>query len=185
MARYELIGEIIAHSIASTWEDAKAEWHLLHIHRADKDAPGTCLCGQHPILDLCVLENRRNGNQVVVGNVCVKKFMGLPSDKIFAAPKRIASNIDKSLNAGAIEHVAREGWLSEWETNFYLDICRKRNLTFRQLEKRAEINQRILRRISVKPGDRSNASPRWLPHLLAKREADRKAEANAWRAGYW
>ena len=42
-----------------------------------------CLCSHFPIKEICVIRNRVNGVRAEVGNVCVKKFLGLPSGKIF------------------------------------------------------------------------------------------------------
>jgi hypothetical protein len=40
----------------------------IYLRRARWDP---CICGHHPITDHCVIENRVNGNQLEVGNVCV------------------------------------------------------------------------------------------------------------------
>ena len=86
------------------------------------------MCGHFPIIELCVLSNRVNANQATVGNCCVKKFIGLPSDKIFEAMKRIRNDSAKSANAETIQHAFERHWINEWEKNFYINIMRKRNL---------------------------------------------------------
>jgi hypothetical protein len=85
--------------------------------------------------------------QATVGNCCVKKFIGLPSDKIFQAVKRIRKDELKSLNAEAIQHAFDRRWISEWEKNFYFNIMRKRNLSEKQATKKGEINQSVLARM--------------------------------------
>jgi len=101
MSEYKLGQEIVARSVAKVWDTAKTEWGLHEIYEADE--PETCLCGHFPIIELCVLINRRNGQLATVGNCCVKKFMGLPSDLIFQAVKRVRADSGRSLNAESIE----------------------------------------------------------------------------------
>uniref|UniRef100_A0A914UH85 Uncharacterized protein n=1 Tax=Plectus sambesii TaxID=2011161 RepID=A0A914UH85_9BILA len=91
---------IISLSSANDWEAAKLEWRLNYIYETDE--PDTCLCGHHPIRQLCVLCNLVNGNKAVVGNVCVNKFMGIPSAKVFDAFRRVKKDSTCALNEKAI-----------------------------------------------------------------------------------
>ena len=145
MPQFLLTTEIIARSVARTWDEAKLEWTLLEVYEAED--PEKCLCGHFPIVELCVLLNQRNRVQATVGNCCVKKFIGLPSDKIFHAVKRIRKDLSKSLNAETIQHAFDRRWIGEWEKNFYFDIMRKRNLSIKQAVKKNEINQLVLARM--------------------------------------
>jgi len=144
MSENKLIEEIINLSDANTWDKAKLEWHLEEVYRQDK--PDTCLCGHFPINEICVLHNRVNGSRTEVGNVCVKKFLGLPSDTIFQALRRIAVDDTRAINAETIEHAFKKRWINEWEKKFYFDTMRKRKLTQRQLKKRIEINHSIIKK---------------------------------------
>jgi len=148
MSEFKLASEIIALSEAGVWEAAKLEWSLQDVYEADE--PETCLCGHFPIIELCVLSNKRNGNLATVGNCCVKKFIGLPSDKIFQAVKRVRKDTSRSLNAEAINHAFSRGWLNEWERDFYLRIMKKRSLTAKQAAKKQEINELFLQRMKRK-----------------------------------
>jgi hypothetical protein len=141
-SEHRLTQEITALSQAKTWDRAKLEWDLESIFYEDE--PDTCLCGHFPINEICVLRNRINGNVATVGNVCVKKFMGLPSDKIFQAVKRIRKDTEKSLNAEAITYALRRGWINQWEHDFYLSIYKKRNLTAKQWRKKIQVNRKLL-----------------------------------------
>ena len=145
MTEYKLSQEIINLSDADCWDLAKLEWELEDVYREDE--PDTCLCGRFPINEICVLRNKRNNNQTIVGNVCVKKFLGLPSDKIFQAIHRISEDDDKALNAEAIDHARKKGWINDWEKKFYIDTWRKRKLTRKQHVKRLEINKKVLGRV--------------------------------------
>jgi hypothetical protein len=145
MSEYKLTEEIISRSEVDVWDRAKLEWSLYEVYVADE--PETCLCGHFPIIEICTLRNRLNGKFATVGNCCVKKFIGLPSDKIFQAVKRVRKDTTRSLNAEAIEHAYEKDWINDWERKFYFDIMRKRNLTTKQAEKKVKINEKIALRM--------------------------------------
>src|SRR5439155_12741988 len=113
------------------------------------DEPRTCLCGHFPIIEICTILNQQNGQSADVGNCCVKKFLGLPSDKIFQAIKRIRKDGKKALNAETIQHAHERGWINDWERKFYFDTMRKQRLSEKQRAKRQQINQLVLRHLSA------------------------------------
>ena len=145
MSEYRLTEEIIKLSMADQWDLAKLEWGLESVYK--EDTPDTCLCGHYPILEICIIHNMHNHARVIVGNCCVKKFIGLPSDKIFQAIKRIQKDEQKSLNIEAIQHAYDKGWIDKWQYDFYPGIMRKRNLTGRQLTKKIEVNRKVISNI--------------------------------------
>lgn len=142
MSEYKLTEEIISRSRSNVWDIAKLEWNLHQIYEAEEQE--TCLCGHFPIIEICTLRNKVNGKFATVGNCCVKKFIGLPSDLIFQAVKRIRKDNQKSLNTEAIQHAYDKGWITEWEYNFSIDTMRKRNLSQRQIDTRMKINDKML-----------------------------------------
>ncbi|WP_156294373.1 hypothetical protein [Serratia oryzae] len=142
MSQYKLTEEILKRSNAAIWELAKLEWSLYQIYESDE--PEICLCGHFPIIEVCTLQNKLDGQFATVGNCCVKKIIGLPSDLIFQAVKRVRKDNQKSLNAEAIRHAYEKGWINEWEYNFSIDTMRKRSLTSRQLQTRIKVNEKIL-----------------------------------------
>jgi hypothetical protein len=146
--RFQLFREIIARSVAQNWEEAKREWDLVDIYREDE--PLECLCGHTPIIEICVLRNRRNGNDAIVGNVCVNKFLGIESNLIFEGLRRIAEDPGKGLNAAATLYAFEKKWINKWEKNFSLDTNKKRNLSEKQQAKRDQINRRVLARTTNK-----------------------------------
>jgi hypothetical protein len=148
MSEFQLSQGIIALSVANSWDEAKLEWELAEIYR--EDDPDTCLCSHYPINEICVLRNTHNGNTAIVGNVCVKKFLGLPSDKIFVAIKKISEDDCNALNVEAIVHAHQRGWVSDWDRKFYIDTWRKRNLSVKQMNKRIQINQKVLNKVTNK-----------------------------------
>lgn len=142
MSEFKLNQEIIQRSQSNVWDMAKLEWVLNQIYEADE--PETCLCGHFPIIEICILQNKVNGQLATVGNCCVKKFIGLPSDLIFQAVKRVKIDNQKSLNAEAIQHAYERGWINEWEYNFSIDTMHKRTLTTKQLQTRMKVNEKTL-----------------------------------------
>lgn len=141
MSEFKLSKEIIDLSHSNIWDGAKLEWELDEIYEADE--PSRCLCGHFPIIETCILKNKINSNLATVGNCCVKKFIGLPSDKIFQAIKRVRKDNEKSLNAEAIDHARNKNWINDWEKDFYLNVMRKRNLTPNQRQKKIQINNKL------------------------------------------
>ncbi len=139
---YKLTKEIIERSESNIWDEAKLEWDLEHIYRADEAE--ACLCGHFPIIEICIIKNQRNESIAQVGNCCVKKFLGLPSDKLFQSMKKLHQDIEKSCNSETIEIAYDKKWINGWEKDFYKDIWRKRNLSPKQLEIKIRINQKIL-----------------------------------------
>lgn len=141
---------ITALSSAKDWDHARREWRLHHVY--DADDPETCLCGHHPIIEVCVLHNQVNSKRTEVGNVCVHKFMKLASKKVFDCLRRIRHDIEKAANVETIDLFYERGVLDDWQKKFALDTCRKRQLSKRQMEKRVAINRKILantRRVRV------------------------------------
>lgn len=107
---------ILTRSVANDWEVAKREWKLVQIYEADE--PDTCLCGHTPIIEICVLANKFNGRRAEVGNRCVKRFLGLRSDLIFAGVKRIRADSSKSLNTDSSVFFYEQGIINKWEYDF-------------------------------------------------------------------
>lgn len=128
--------------MAKIWDAAKLEWALEEIYEVEE--PETCLCGHFPIIEICELRNKVNRQLATVGNCCVKKFIGLPSDLIFQAVKRVRKDNQKPLNAEAIQHAFQKKWINEWEYKFSIDTMRKRNLTDKQIQTRMKINEKML-----------------------------------------
>lgn len=138
----QLKAHILSLSDAAIWEVAVKEWSLVGIHEADD--PDTCACGHFPIIEICSIRNRITGHLTEVGNVCVKRFLGLRSDLIFTAIKRIRRDPDKSLNADAVAFFHERGLLNQWEYGFCQNTMRLRNLSRAQIAKRRCINQKVL-----------------------------------------
>jgi len=145
--RYKLFEEIIARSEAKNWDDAKLEWALADITIIEPEDPAeTCLCGHHPIREVCTLVNEVNANTAIVGNVCVYKFIGLHSKPIVAGLKRVQADRDAALNEAALNFALAKGWITERDYRFGMDTRRKRKFSDAQLKWRRDINRRVLKR---------------------------------------
>ncbi len=82
------------------------------------------------LLKLALVRRNKAGQlHVEVGNVCVKRFLGIRSDQIFDGIKRIRKFPDKSLNAACIAFFGERGVLTDWEYSFCSDIQLKRKLS--------------------------------------------------------
>lgn len=134
-----LMAAILDLSEASDWDEARKEWDLQEVYFTE--VPGTCLCSHFPIIEHCLIGNRLNGNEATVGNVCVTRFIGLPSSTIFAAFKRIAVDPKCALNLQAITFAHGKYWLTDWEREFSIDTMKKRKLSPKQLAIRIRINE--------------------------------------------
>ncbi len=145
-----LRNHILPRSVASEWDEAKHEWALDHVEVMDVGAdspPETCPCGHFPIVELCWIRNRKNEELTFVGNVCVKKFLGLPVDTVAEGIKRIMKDETAALNSAATVFAFEQGWITDWERNFCLDTAKKRKPSQKQLDKRVQINENLLRKL--------------------------------------
>ena len=135
--------EILKRSESDIWDAAKLEWNLASVY--DADEPQRCLCDHYPIVEVCIIRNKKTGLLAEVGNVCVTKFLGINADKIFGAIKRVKSDIDRALNPEAIELFYDLKVLNDWERKFYLDTWRKNaGLSVLQLGTRQKVNRKVL-----------------------------------------
>ena len=141
MSEFKLIEQIIAKSKSQTWDMAKLEWDLVEID-LDEDA-SHCLCGHYPIKEICKLKNKETNEIVEVGNFCVKKFeTGM--HKIIPSLKKIQVDKYCSVNVETIEYAFVKKLINDWEHGFYIDTWRKRNLSAPQMDKRIQINKKLL-----------------------------------------
>jgi len=135
---FKLFQEIIDRSEADTWEDAKKEWFLEYIEMAGEGEDYSCLCTHPHIKELCYIANENNGNEALVGNCCVKKFMELESDLIFQAIRR------GKVNSAMLGYAFSHNMITEWENNFMLGVMRKRKMTVKQRTVYDRLQKKIL-----------------------------------------
>lgn len=139
----QLKAEMIARSRSTDWPQAKLEWDLRDVFRVAEEQ--TCLCGHHPIFQICTLRNQLTREEAEVGNVCVEKFLGMRSKRIFSALKRVRLDGARSLNKEAVDIFTNLGAISAQEAEEYLSFYRKRkNITEEQVALKLLINQQVL-----------------------------------------
>jgi|TARA_R110002124_G_C8614306_1_gene485660 hypothetical protein len=144
---FKLIEEIISRSKSNTWHEAKREWEFFQAEFADRGDDNSCLCGHSPIVELCYLVNEHTKEEVIVGNVCVTKFMDIevPVKKILPPLLRIKKDSSSSVNQEVLNLVYDKTIINDWEFNFYSDTKQKRKLSYKQKDNRIKINQKIIR----------------------------------------
>ncbi|MES2158106.1 MAG: hypothetical protein V4512_09900 [Pseudomonadota bacterium] len=134
---------ILSRSTSNDWDEAKAEWKLYTVYNDPADR--FCECDHSPIHQICVILNIRNGQKTDVGNVCVRRFLRLLSNRIFSVIKRIRADLSKSLNPKALELFKDRGVISHQEEQEYLSYWRKRkNMTEYQRSQKLSINSRVV-----------------------------------------
>ncbi len=140
---YKLIEKIIALSESDNWEFAKLEWDFTYAYMSEESQ--TCLCGRYPILEICVIKNKKNEKETEVGNCCVNKFLGINrANMIFTSLKRVKKDISKSMSVETLKYLYDRNAINEFEYNFYSDIIRKRILSERQSDVKKHINKKLI-----------------------------------------
>ncbi|HEY0043226.1 MAG TPA: hypothetical protein VGB62_01640 [Allosphingosinicella sp.] len=136
-------GAILALSNSADWDEAKAEWELHFVYEDPSDR--SCECEHSPIHQICVIKNRKNGRSTEVGNVCVKRFLRLMSNRLFAVIRRLQWDVNKSLNPAALKLFRERNVISLIEERDYLLYWRRRkHMRDDQKRQKLLINQRVL-----------------------------------------
>lgn len=143
----KLKSHILPLSHSQDFYSAKNEWVLIGVElQGDWD---NCPCGQ-PIKELCYIENQLNHNKTYVGNVCVKRFIGIDTGNLFAGLKRIAKNHLANANEDLIIHAYELGYIYENEYKFLMQTRHKRILSEKQASWKKKINLRIVNKTVVR-----------------------------------
>lgn len=143
--QFKLTKEIINLSNNNNWEQAKSEWKLNYIERSEE--PLTCLCGHYPINELCYMINSVNNNETIIGNVCVTKFLNIDSESLFSALRKIYKDNTKPISSELAKYALENELINNWEYSFSIDTKSKRKLTDNQLQKRIQINNKLIYKI--------------------------------------
>jgi hypothetical protein len=141
-----LKAHILPLSRSKSFERARREWQLVAIEISHEF--GNCPCG-HPIKEHCFIRNRLTGTTAYVGNVCINRFIGIHTTKLFAGVKRIAQDSAANANKDLIIHARNCGYLYDGEYDFLIETCRKRKLSPKQAAWKQKINRRIVNKIVV------------------------------------
>ncbi len=134
---------ILGLSVSNDWDEAKSEWQLNFVYIDNSDR--ACECGHSPIHQICCIKNQKNHAIAEVGNVCVKRFLRLLSNRIFSVLKRLQADIQKSLNPASLDLFRNRGVISCQEALDYREYwLRRTTLTDKQKMQKLDINQRVL-----------------------------------------
>ncbi|MEY4074711.1 MAG: hypothetical protein RJA29_2068 [Pseudomonadota bacterium] len=140
--------DLLKVSAAESWGMARLEWRMIELWQ---EQDGTCLCGHTPITDHCLIENQITKAQEVVGNCCVKQFLGQNYSDAFAAVRRLRENPHGSTPMVLIALARRYGWLTAWEVKFADDTFGKRKLSDKQRDIRERINRKLVQLFKQRP----------------------------------
>ena len=141
-----LIQWILSLSNSQIWDEAKREWKVDTIAIIpDGEDSQYCLCWQE-IRELCELENKKNWNRTIVGNICVNKFLETDINilTIVDAIKRVKQDNQNSLNADSIIYFYEKGVFRSEDKDFYLKIWKKRGLSLKQMKWKKDLNEKVI-----------------------------------------
>ncbi len=142
MSQEILMREIIARSTTNDWHLAKTEWTLTGFELLDPGVDsGTCLCGHNPIRELCYIRNQNTTSEVVVGNSCVKRFLGLPTQAVFTSIRRVMLDDSRCLNAQALDILLEKGIIATEDHRLLVESSRKRKISASLYALRRRVNE--------------------------------------------
>ncbi len=125
------------------WNQIAQEWVLSeHLdYRGDPEVEETCLCGHYPIKELFYFRNKFTEQEILVGNICVKKFF------LMSCSNRILVDFihTNRINKKTILLARTLHLINDWETTFMLKVWRKRTFSDNQSSKCDEIERKIRR----------------------------------------
>ncbi len=129
---------ILEHSVATNINEAIQEWEDTSIR---VDQKSRCICG-HDIVENCEITNKLNGHSLIVGNVCINKFLGLDLRPVFAGLKSISSG--KNGNDALYEYSLKRGLIDQWAHDFMANVKRKRKFSTKQQQTLEIIKMKML-----------------------------------------
>lgn len=143
----DLRKQILEHSQAFCWVDARMEWDWTGIEDLE-EARGQCICGM-PIRYEYTIQNRSTGAELIVGSACIKHFENLMSHEALSGGEcwKAVQKLPTSqrMNKPLIQMLRRQGIISEADARFCKEKCRTRFGSNRFTDARlAKINLEVL-----------------------------------------
>lgn len=142
MNQFKLFDKIRELSQADSWGQGMGEWDAVAVYYTTR--PERRICGKFPIHRICVLENRLNSNNRILGIDCVNKFCTLPWKKIIGGMSRLRKAPKRAMSYLTLVYARSYDWINRREFEAYAKMIRKRRLTPGEKEQRREINCRVL-----------------------------------------
>ena len=137
-----LQAEILRHSHSADWATAVEEWSVEDMY---EEQEGVCTCGYSPITQHNVICNKHTKTALVVGRICVKRFLpDTEVEKIWRALDKLKKQTSTSIPLVLIQAAEQYRWCEEVELNFLRRIRRKRALSREQLARRNKLSRQIL-----------------------------------------
>ena len=90
-----------------------------------------CICG-NAIKENCIIENNQTGYILIVGNICINKFLNKDVSFIFKGLNAIKKL--ESPNKSFINYCKDKGYISDFEYSFLINMFRKKKFTIKQKE---------------------------------------------------
>jgi len=137
-----LRAEILHNSSSKDWVKAVLEWDVADIY---EEQDGVCTCGYYPITQHNILQNTHTKATLVVGRVCVKRFLDKPDlEKIWRALDKLKNNPGTTVPLVLIDLAQQRAWCNRKEADFLRDIRCKRELSHKQENWRNQLARKIL-----------------------------------------
>ncbi len=92
--------------------------------------------------------NRFTRKVATIGNVCVRRFLGIDMRGVFRGIGKIRRDVNASPSADLLVYALDSGLISQWAYDFASSTARKRCLSPKQRSIRAQINAGLLRSLS-------------------------------------
>jgi hypothetical protein len=124
---------LLKHSNNGDYLEAIKEWNLVYIEVEENH----CICGKQ-ILKNCNIKNKSNGNDLIVGSTCVKKFLGIETEHMFKELKN-----KMSYHYSYIEELHGKNKISDWEATFLVSLINFKKLSVKQKEWFKKIDKKI------------------------------------------
>lgn len=121
----EFYKQLCFYSENKDYKLAILEWDYIYCYIQ----PNKCICGQ-AIKNNCVIKNRLNDNTLIVGNICINKFLEKDLSYIFKGIKQLDN--DKLSNKDFIMYCLSKKYLSVYESQFLSDVNTKTKLSRKQ-----------------------------------------------------
>lgn len=149
---FKLKQKLLSLSNSQDWSFAKNEWILDNIYYLEAwEDFETCSCSHYPIQEVCVIINSENNNKAIVWNVCIKKFIDqIDSWNLFDWLKKISNDLWLWPSKELIEYAFKKKYINDWEHKFCINRFWKKKFSWKQLETRKKINQKILEKVLKK-----------------------------------
>lgn len=126
---------LIESSTSNNYEEALKEWKLQYLIKKESN----CICGQH-IINNCIFKNLTNNNYITIGNVCVKKFLGVDYIKEF----NIKSIVERFYTSTKLRYLVENKILTEYEREFINNVPTIKHTTIKQEELFFKLHKKVI-----------------------------------------